>query len=195
MAVSEVHICNMALGSLGAEQINALTENSQAARWCNIFYETNRDACLVLHNWNGVTKRATLARLSAAPAWGYQYKYQLPSDCLRVWRAKATASEDDDTGEIEYKVEGRELLTDEENVYIKYIARETDPTKYPPLVIEVMAARLSWLLAYPVARSSSLQQEKLKEFDMILAEARRIDAMEGTAEQIKESDSWLTARN
>jgi len=192
---SEVSICNMALQKLGNEAITALSEDSKRARACNLYYDINRDAILAAFPWNGCVKRARLARLAEEPEWGFSYKYQLPADCLRVLRAFDDESAgEDDTYEITYQVESRELLTDATEVYVKYIKREEDPNKYSPLLIEAMACRLAVQLVYNLAASTTLREQAFQEYDLVLREARKTDGREGTTRQKRQLSSWLEGR-
>lgn len=62
MAVSAVSICNMALSRVGhhTEITASLSENTEAARQCNLHYEPARDALLRSHPWNFATRRTKL---------------------------------------------------------------------------------------------------------------------------------------
>ncbi len=55
---TELSICNMALGLLGADSIQALDENTQAARICQSWYEHSRDALQRAHPWSFLVHRA-----------------------------------------------------------------------------------------------------------------------------------------
>ena len=83
---TEVSICSNALRKLGDDPITSLTEDTERARLCNAFYESSRDSLLRSHPWNFAITRATLAKLSSTPAYGFAYQYALPTDpyCLRV---------------------------------------------------------------------------------------------------------------
>ena len=81
---SAVDISNAALNTLGASNIISLTEDSKAGRLINQRYNDVRDAVFRSHNWNSLIRRASLARNTVAPAFGYLHQYPLPADCLRV---------------------------------------------------------------------------------------------------------------
>ena len=81
---SVVDICNRALQKLGAESITSLTQNTENARACNSCFEFLRDAELRAHPWNFAIKRAQLAADLTPPEFGYDLRYQLPSDYLRL---------------------------------------------------------------------------------------------------------------
>ena len=168
---SVVQICNSALNQLGASSITALTENSKNARICNERYETVRDAVYRSHPWNCLVKRVQLAQDSDTPAWGFTYQYTLPSDCLRVLQIKDYNSD--------YKIEGRKLLIEQSEVYLIYLAIETDVNQLDILLRETISAALSQDIAYAI--TSNLQVAKLmaEKYQAKLSEARHTDASEG----------------
>ena len=168
---SVVQICNSALNQLGASSITALTENSKNARICNERYETVRDAVYRSHPWNCLVKRVQLAQDSDTPAWGFSYQYTLPSDCLRVLQIKDYNSD--------YKIEGRKLLIDESEVYLIYLAMESDVNQLDVLLRETISACLAQDIAYAI--TSNLQVAKLmaEKYQAKLSEARHTDASEG----------------
>ena len=168
---SVVQICNSALNQLGASSITALTENSKNARICNERYETVRDAVYRSHPWNCLVKRVQLAQDSDTPAWGFSYQYTLPSDCLRVLQIKDYNSD--------YKIEGRKLLIGESEVYLIYLAMESDVNQLDILLRETISACLAQDIAYAI--TSNLQVAKLmaEKYQAKLSEARHTDASEG----------------
>ena len=168
---SVVQICNSALNQLGASSITALTEDSKNARICNERYETVRDAVYRSHPWNCLVKRVQLAQDSDTPAWGFAYQYTLPSDCLRVLQIKDYNSE--------YKIEGSKLLIGESEVYLIYLAMESDVNQLDILLRETISACLAQDIAYAI--TSNLQVAKLmaEKYQAKLSEARHTDASEG----------------
>lgn len=185
---SVVGICNRALALIGEEPITALTDESEAARRCDLLYPDTRDAVLRAHPWNAAVARAELAALSTAPAFGYSHQHSLPSDCVRLLRLKA------DDRRIEFKVEaGRRVLSDTTPLQILYVKRIEDPNEFDILLIDAIAARLAHDLAYALAGSASLAGQMWEIYQRKLVEARKADAQEGTAEQFQ-ADEWLDAR-
>ncbi|MBF0188921.1 MAG: hypothetical protein HQL50_13445 [Magnetococcales bacterium] len=182
---STVQICNLALSKIGEESITALSDNSQTARHCALLYEPMRDAVLQAHAWNFATSRVELGRSTDTPAFGYAYNYALPADCVRVIQM-----EDPDTN---YKVEGRNLLTDASEAKIIYIKSVTDPNQFTPLFIEALSARLAMELAIPITDSNTLTRSLVQLYEAKIQEARQADATEGTPNEIIDS-TWISAR-
>lgn len=170
---SIVSICSNALTKLGAEPITSFDDNSNRSKLCQAYYPNVRDAVLRAYPWNCAVLRASLARDAAAPTYGYSYRFALPVDpyCLRVLEV-----EDD----VEHRIEGRYLLSDESSVKIKYIARVTDPGLFDALLSEAIECRMAAELAYPITRSPSLIQAMWGLYAEKLREARGIDGQEGT---------------
>lgn len=178
---SNVDICNSALNSIGASNIISLTEDSKAGRVCNQRFEPVRDAVMRAHPWNCLIRRAILAQDATAPAFEYDYSYQLPTDpyCLRVLEI-----ENEDLMQVTYVIEGRKLLTDEGTMKIRYLARITDANEYDSLLVETVSAALASEISYALANSASLQSQMVQLYQMKLSEARFVDATEGTPDEV-----------
>lgn len=191
---SIVAICNRALGFLGADRITALDEDSAPARLCSVFYDNARDASLRAYPWNFAIRRATLAEVQPAPAWGYQRAFQLPEGplpeyCLRVLDVDGA----EDLG-VPYAVEGRRILTDlAAPLLVRYLARVEDAAQYDSLFADTLAARLAVDLAYPLTASGAMVEQMLRAYQMRLAEARAVDAREGSAGMLA-APEWLDSR-
>jgi len=170
---SEVDIANSALNMIGASNITSLTEDSVAARIMNQRYEFVRDAVFRSHPWNCLVRRASLAQNSTAPTWGYTYAYNLPTDpfCLRVLRLEKL--------DLDYKVEGRTIVSNEQTMKIKYVARVTDPNEYDTLLSETISARLAADTCYSITNSNSLVASMYSLYEAKLKEARFVDSTEG----------------
>ncbi len=191
---SAVDISNAALNTLGASNITSLTEDSKAGRLINQRYSDVRDAVFRSHNWNSLIRRTSLARNTVSPAFGYLHQYPLPTDCLRVLEfsnGTLTYPKDnmtDNSGGPVYVIEGRELLTDETTVFIKYISRVEDPNEYDTLLVDTIAARLAMEICYAITGSNSMISTTKALYDEKIKEARFVDATEGAAAKFEASD-------
>lgn len=191
---SIVSICNAALDLLGADPITSLDDDTKAARLCNRNYARVRDAVLRAYPWNCAITRASLAALSTTPAYEYALQYALPEGpapayCLRVLSIDGEV----DFG-LTYKVEGRNILTDETApLDILYIARIEDPALFDALLIDAIAARLAFDAAYPLTGSAALAESMSRAYGEKLAEARAVDAQEGSPDEFT-APGWLESR-
>jgi hypothetical protein len=191
---SVVAICNRALDMLGAEPVTSLADNTKAARLCARNFEPVRDAVLRAYPWNAAVRRASLAALADAPAWGYARQFQLPEGpspepCLRL-----LAIDGERDFALRYRIEGRRVLTDENApLNILYIARIDDPAQLDPMLHDVIATRLAADLSYSLTASAALGQSLMEIYQAKLAEARATDAEEGTADPLVAT--WGAAAN
>jgi hypothetical protein len=190
---STVDICNSALNLLGASTISALTDDSKNARLCNQRYEPIRNRVFRAHAWNCLHKRVQLAQNSTAPVVEYTYAYALPSDCLRVLKIH-NGTTDSIASSMDYKLEGRNIVTDEGTIYLIYIALITDPNEYDSYLQESISHQLAADIAYAVTNNATLAKNYMERADERLREARFIDATEnalGTVESNEFTDARL----
>ena len=182
MAASVTGICNRGLNMIGQPPILNLTEDSEPARVCNLIWESVRDEVFRAFPWRCITKRASLARLSATPVFGFDYYYQLPTDYIRMVGM-------DYTDRI-YDIEGDKLLYDGDTAYIKYIYRETDANRYDSLLCTCLAIRMGVELAYKIPGSSSRAKELFDIYRLMIGHGRSVDSQEGLAQQM-EAEDWV----
>ena len=190
---SVVDICNEAMDLLGAATITALTENSKEARLCNRRFETVRDTVLRSHPWNTAITRATLAKDSDAPAFGFANQFTLPTNpyCLRVlsfWNSNVDSEIAAYDSQVMFKIEGRKVLSDEGTCKITYLARITDTETYDSLLSGTIAHKLAAETAYAITGSTSVSQAMQQMYEVRLREARSIDAMEGMPDKLIADD-------
>jgi len=189
---SIVDICNSALNLLGASTISALTEDSKNARLCNQRFEPVRNRVFRSHNWNCLIKRIQLAQDSTGPVVEYTYGYTLPTDCLRVLKIH-NGTTDSIASNLDYKVEGRKIVTNEGTIYLVYIALDTDPNTYDSYLAESISHQLAADLCYAITNNSTLANNYMARADERLREARFIDATENSLDTI-ESGEFTDAR-
>lgn len=186
MASDVTTICNLALGKIGSERIMALTDQSQPARFCSLFYAQTRDELLREHAWNFATARATLSALSAAPEFGWRFQFALPADCLRV--LQLNGYEELQSRDM-FDLEGGNLLTDQASAEIRYVRREEDANKYDPLFIEALSTKLASKICVPLTGSRSQADTLYKEYDGIIEGiATSTDSKEGRS---KRKPAWV----
>lgn len=178
--VSAVTICNLALNHLGQPPVISLSDDNKGARVMSLLFDPSRDAVLRLHPWNFATRRATLAQLVAAPAFGFTKAYALPADYLRLLRLN--------DGRDTYQLEADGLLTDAGTAELRYIARITDTAKFEPLFVQALAAFLAAEAALPITNSQNLEQGAQARFREKLQEARSVDGMESWQEVLMGHD-------
>lgn len=174
-------LCNDALGQIGSSFITALDDGTNPANLCNRFYPTVRDAVLRDHLWNFAMTRVALARNATAPVSEWTYGYTLPANCLRVVRLGLS-------DDIRWKIEGRNLVTDESSATILYVARIEDPNIWDTLFYQALATRLASKLATPLTGKVALAVELYKLYDAMISDARAVDGQEGISDPMDSTD-------
>lgn len=181
---TQVGICNMALGLIGAEPITAITDNTRIAKACATFYEATKLNLLRSHNWNFAMKRATL-NSSSTPAFEFKYAIAKPSDYLRI------VSFYNYTGE--FKEEGGNILLNQASVQTKYVRDDVAETDFDPSFEVCLASKLAHVICYQITQSATLVQVIAELHKNDLAQARRNNAISNTPDSFQEP-VWLAER-
>ena len=147
---SEITICSNALLQLGAQSISAFDEGTDLSLLCSNLWEQTRDGVLRGHPWNCATKRVSLAPSAVAPVYEFAFAFDLPGDFLRLHDADTLYN---------YKIEGRQILSDENPLFLKYIFRNKEVPTYDALLIEAMTWGMMAVLAYPITKSTTKSTE------------------------------------
>ena len=189
---AKVDIFNLALMRLGAMPVLSPDDVSKRGEALRSVYDLVRDVVLRDHPWNFATRRASLARLTEAPLFGFAYAYQLEDTVLRVLGLLSA-----DSGIIDptlaYAVEGRQLLTDQASASIKYIERITNPQLFDSRFCSALASRLASEVALQLTGSPGIKKQMMEEYHYELSAARSIDAQENPPE-VYETNDWMDAR-
>lgn len=182
---SVIEIVNRALSRLNEERITALTDTDKRAEACDSAWEIVRDEVLAAHPWNGIQARAQLAADATAPIWDFERSFTWPADALRIVGVDTT---------LDWVCEGRKILTDAvAPLYVTYCKRETDPTKYSPLLVSLLAQRLAAEIAFELKGSTAIQEAMELRYARMLGQAKQVDAVQGSPREIITS-SWIDAR-
>jgi hypothetical protein len=174
--MTEVDICNRALGRLGEQRILTMVDAGTSGRACQLHFEGTRDEVLRSHRWNFATTRVALTQLADAPAFGWSYQYGLPADFIRALEVNGT----EDGRGTPWTIESSALLTNDESVNLLYIRRETNVARWDALFCEAMTLKLGMKLATVLRGSASQVADLGNEYMALTAPlARRVDANEG----------------
>jgi hypothetical protein len=163
---SKTDIANMALHRVGAQRIMDLDDaDSKSARVLRDFFEPAIREVGRLAEWQCLKDRAELAQLATAPAFGWDYAYQLPVAFLRLVKLNGV----DYRGEPsdDHEIEGRTLLTDETEAKIEFIAYKEDTADYDPLFVKAIVAKLAAEIAVPLRQDEALAARLMGEFEQI----------------------------
>lgn len=201
---SQTAICNRALTKLGQTRILSIGDDVKAARELNSMWDIVVDAELRRNVWNFAVARTSLAALAAAPAWGFTYQFQLPSDYLRLVQVGEhyiipNMTDYRSMPELPYQVESssdgtKVIVTDfTAPLKIRYVKRITDTQQFDPLFVEALASRLAYEACEAITQSSTKKAEAWEDYKAALREAKLVDAIENPPEPLAD-DSWLLSR-
>jgi hypothetical protein len=170
---------------MGAETIASLSDNTKPARLCNEQYAKARDQLLAGHPWNFALTRVVLTPLSALPSgWednpDWDYAYNLPSDCLRVWKV------DDNTSP--WATESGYLLYNHSPASILYIKQVTNTALFSKSFEKVLAFDVALKVVYALTQSATLVQTLQAGRDEAIREARSFDAQENGLVAVQPDD-------
>ena len=191
---SQTGIINNALRAISGTRITSISDGTANGNIATDLWDDAVDALLRAHTWNFATRRIQLARSATLPVFEYDYAYVLPADWIRTI---SVHDNDDGFGTITWREEinagQRALLANEENVYLRYVARVTDTNVWAVDFVSAFTAQLASLMAVPVAKSVSLAEKWEKEAGKRLRRARSTDAL-GASPESRPLGSWVTSR-
>jgi hypothetical protein len=140
--------------------------------------------------WNFTKKRASLARLIATPEFGWDYAYQIPSDCLKILEIYDSVDGDPIT---DWDINYQQILTNKEQLYALYQI-DVDETDLPIYFVNFFSAALAEEVCMTVTDNNQLKELLyVKAFgnpsDNLIGGlhgmARRLDAMNKPSKVIK----------
>lgn len=191
--LTDTEIANLALSKLGpggGYVVDLSTDDTVAGEALRRVYPAIRDEVLEAHGWGFATKRADLAADTTAPSWGYDARYALPSDCLKILALQSPTA----SFVQAYAEEDGFILTDEPApLYIRYLARVTNPGKFSGSFIAALAARLADEVCEVITKSTTRRQALQVEYRAKLIMARKFDNL-GRASQPPPDGRWNDSR-
>lgn len=160
--LSEVSIANAAIDIIHDVPLAALDDDNKVGRFMARNFGLARDQILESWPWRIARARASLAADGTAPSFGWDYSYTLPTDCLKPLPLRYNGEWNGVP--VPHELEGDKILCDQSGpLYFRYIKRETNVTKFTPLLARVISARLAVLASQNITgKSSYLEAAKLE---------------------------------
>lgn len=180
MSSNSVEICSHALLKLGANTISSFEDGTLEAEVSANLYPLVRDFLLAAHPWNFAIHQQDLARAATEPVADFRFAYALPRECVRVLSAGSNGR----GRGVHYKLRGRMLLTDVQQVTLTYIHRP-DEGSFPPFFVMALVAHLAAELCIPLVESTSRWESMRKLADSEFRRARLIDSQEDSADRLE----------
>jgi len=187
-------ICNLALGWLAVKSLtNLITDKSPAADLCRVNYPLLRDAVLEARAWTFASKRITLAATTKPlmdDFFGYSHSFKVPPKCIRVLRVGSSSSFLD---RLRWVREEDNILANAGKIYMSYIARIEDSSKFSAAFVQALAARIAADLCIPLTEDRNLQADLWKIYIDKIMDAAATDGTQGRQERLR-SDALIIPR-
>lgn len=176
---TRTQIANNALSYLSAGSIVNLNDDDAKARAINGIFDQAAREVIRTHRWSCCIGRAKLSKLADDPLqngnFGYSGAFQLPSDCLRIldingepWSEKAEY----------FDLNGRQLLSDHGEIYLRYVKWEDDVSQWDTLLADVVSVKIAMKVARQVTTDGISAEDLERIYRRRLEDARTVDAME-----------------
>ena len=197
--IDELMIANKALIKVAEATISSLDDpESKSSRTMKVLLPQARRFVFRMHPWNCLRGREVIIKSGDTPAFGFNYKYTLPSDCVRplaIQDGRGTFIpfyEASYGGTLrnpqQFVVEGRYILTDTPPAIndatgktgLNFVYTK-DPANLNILdanVVELLAFYLAIESAFTFTGSVSLKQQLISENKETLKLSRALNAQE-----------------
>lgn len=184
---TKIQIWNMALDVLREQPLASVADNTAEAKWLSRNYDQQRDYLLGNVLWKFALERASIAMDATTPAYGWSYRYRMPSDLVKL-----VPPTEDGTWmgtPIVYETEGEFLLCDiSAPLRIRYVKRITNEGLFSNGFCEVLSLRLARRMAHWMTG----KQGMMTAIDAMLKEAMA-EVRESEAFQIAGGQYYDTA--
>lgn len=191
---SEIEVYKAAALGVGSEtEITSPTDPRPLAKKIRAAWNLNRRAAIREGSWNFATKRANLPALVDAPAFGFEWQFQLPADFLRLVEVHGTDSRY--LTESDFQIESGKILCSRASpLPIRYLADVVEPGQWDDTFAAAFGQRIACEIGRSIAGSTFDRDGAWGKYKDLLAAAKRVDAMENPPLDQAESD-WVIARH
>ena len=103
-----------------------------------------------MYPWSFSLTKTQLAQSASTPLSYWQYAYALPPDMVNgVPRKVFTSNNTNAPNLTDYEIQGAELLSQEQSIFIDY-QRDVDEPSMPAYFVQLLIYQMAWHLAEPV---------------------------------------------
>lgn len=193
---SKIEIINRALVKVGQARISSLDENSKGATTVRTVYDQVRDTLMQAYIWNFTKTRVQLAADTAAPLFGFQFRYRLPAGTLRV----VGIADDQEpnrnytSSRSAFKHEDEFLYTDASAPLNLVITQKVEEAgKYPPDFCNLLSLDIALDIFYDVTKGNERYAALRQDREIALRRAKMNHAIENSPEVMVASE-WIDSR-
>lgn len=190
---------NWALVKLGLPTVTSEDDQSENARKARLIFDVVAKAEFRKNAWSFAITRVALAANTASPVFGYQYAYDLPTDCLRTVTIGEVYSFNlgmgYSTDDAPYFIESKQVLTDDAGpLYIRYIkSYVATPGQWDDTFGEAFACALARELCNTLSKVANRKTDMNNDYLRAIREAKRCNAIE-QAPQNRSEETWTISR-
>jgi hypothetical protein len=171
---TKIEIINLALRRIGASRINNIDSETPASKIMIDVYAQTRRSLLEEGFWSFAKIQKEITPLPDPPAFRYAYKYNYPTDCIRIVREYLMKR---------YVRQGVFIYSDEELLQLEYIQDVTREDQFTNLFIKCFYLQLAVEACYAITHSVQLRKELMAEQEFVLSKARTADSQDNVADQ------------
>lgn len=196
---TDTQIAQMACVLLGTRQVTSLDDTAnKAARELAAVWDVRRDACLRARMWRFALARRAVAKDPDAPAFGFNYRYPVPANFLRLVQVNDAWSPDMvdyRTGETApWQLEAGFILTDLGSpLKMRFIQKMNEAADWDPCFASYFAGDIAWHACEAITASSAKKADCERHMMMSLEEANRANAIETPPREFGDG-SWQLSR-
>ena len=179
----DIRVMNKSLALVSNVSITSIDNLTKEARIFRELYDVCLKFLLAKHTWRFSFKRAKLAPSTEKPAFEYAYKYDLPSDFIRIGTKKEQATGQLLFADKRYSVEGRTYYSDLSSLELKYVGlvNANNFESYFELpFIYFLAANACFGITYLQNRSRDL----MGQFEVLYRQAASIESQMNPQEEV-----------
>lgn len=197
MTITQLGLYNEALSvHIGERTLASLTENREPRRVLDSVYADVLDDCIEAGYWKHARRTVELtANTGLSPDFGYEYAFDIPSDCLQFYIIGVT--EDLRPPLNDYVNENGYLRTRFDTIYMTYISNDAtyglSMAKWAPSFRRWVAAELAARVAMRITQSVETTAMIEKRAGKLKRIALSKDALDGPNPE-KMTGSWVQAR-
>jgi len=199
--MTNIDICNMALGYINVKPIMSLDEMSEPARKCRLYYDHLRRKLLRDYPWGFAKKLLELARVDEKRTPNRRFMYAYPRDCVSIVSLYDKGGNRYVSDEKEVEKYETFLLDDNsyvigcdlENAMLEYVADVRETEIFSADFVDALSHLLSSTLAIALVSDPQLQQIEYQLFQIAFAKAKASEAREREFDH-NYPDSYARAR-
>lgn len=189
MPITDVQICNWAALYLGTVEITALSDTDKIAKKCSLRYDGAKESVLTMHPWSEAVSREVISKDATAPAFGYEARFTLPTDCLRPLMVYSNGVRY--TGKR--SVEGGYILCNLDTIQLIFVKNISEGLMRAHLA-DSIAAYLAWDTAYSIVQENNASERLWETFQRKYRYARTQNAQQGDVLHYIIADDFVNSR-